>query len=60
MNLLHWCLRNITFKYEYKLIDLVGIMLQTVPHLHEKTQMKQCVASHGTTALITSTSVLGS
>lgn len=49
MILLHWCLKNVTFK-EYKLIDLVNIMLQTVYHPHEKNEMKQYVASHGTNA----------
>lgn len=31
--LLHWWRKNLTFK-EYKLIDLVNIMLQTAHHLH--------------------------
>lgn len=53
--LLHWCLKNITFK-KYKLIDLVNIMLLTAHHQNEKTQMTQYVASHGTTALTASTS----
>lgn len=39
MILLHWCLKNITFK-KYKLIDLVNIMLLTAHHQNEKTQMK--------------------
>lgn len=57
MILVHWCLKNVPFK-EYKLFDLLNIMLQTAHLPQEKAQMEQYMASHGTTALITSAPVL--
>lgn len=54
-----WCLKDIPLK-EYKLTDLVNVMLQTAHLPQEKAQMEQYMGSHGTTALITSAPVLAS